>query len=160
MTPECTHILPNGQKCRGLAGSNQPFCRHHRPKNAPPSGRRRNSRSMLAHWRATGRDLSALPHEELAPILYNLLQCLTQPRGLAPSDRTVGHYLRIILTRLGQVPFAAPFPDEESELPQPATAETISLAPSATSPGMPTELAQLQRDLTAMLGSLSQGRSR
>ncbi len=162
MTPECTHTLPNGRKCRGLAGRNQPFCRHHLLKT--PGQRpipRRDRYSALIRWRATGRELPCLRPDELPSLVYELLDALTQP-GQAPSDRTVGRFLRAALTRLGQVPF--PYPD--SEPPQIASLAPGSAHPPtpSTPPGFPgtkpEDLAQLQREMETLFATLAETQPR
>ncbi|HEX3663003.1 MAG TPA: hypothetical protein VHU89_16320 [Acidobacteriaceae bacterium] len=163
MTPECTHILPSGQKCRGLAGRNQPFCRHHRPKTL---GQRpiphRDRYTPLMRWRATGQELPYLRTEELPSLVYELLDALTQP-GLAPSDRTVGRFLRAALTRLGQVPF--PYPNSEPEpqnVPVPPIrpgqhAHASPASPTSAFPSSnPAELAQLQREMATLFATLAE----
>jgi len=172
MTPECTFILPSGQKCRGLAGRSQAFCRHHRPQPAAGHRVRRADRySPLARWRAVGQDLPWLRPDELPALVYELLDALTQP-GQAPSDRTIGRFLRAALTRLGQVPF--PYPDSEPAPPLPV-APPFAHAPSAlrppsaqpahsTHPGFsnakPGDLAQLQREMQTLFDTLADARQR
>jgi hypothetical protein len=167
MTPECTRILPNGQKCRGLAGRNQPFCRHHRSKT--PGQRpipRRDHYTPLIRWRTTGQELPYLRTEELPSLVFEILDALTQP-GQAPSDRTVGRFLRAALTRLGQVPF--PYPSSEPEpqnVPVPpirpgqhahaATPTTTSAFPSSN----PADLAQLQREMATLFATLEEAHRR
>ncbi|HEX3986589.1 MAG TPA: hypothetical protein VHX13_08260 [Acidobacteriaceae bacterium] len=162
MTPECTWTLPNGRKCRGLAGRNQTFCRHHRPQT--PGQRptpRRDRYTPRMRWRATGCELPCLRTEELPSLVYELLDSLTQP-GQAPSDRTVGRFLREALTRLGQVPF--PYPDSESPQPVPSLASAhlgrhLAAPPSATAafpPSNPADLAQLQREMATLFATLAE----
>lgn len=160
MTPECTHTLPNGRKCRGLAGHNQPFCRHHRPQ---PKGQRPARReelgSSLARWRAIGRELPYFSPAELPSLIYHVLDTLTQP-GEAHSDRTVGRFLREALSRLGHVPF--PYPKDICDEPEPMTMAPAHSAPSPhptlrnTRPG---DLAQLQREMQTLFATLNEAQS-
>jgi hypothetical protein len=157
MTPECTFTLPNGRKCRGLAGRNQPFCRHHRAKNPGHRPIPRNDRySPLARWRAAGQELPHLRVAELRSLVYELLDALTQP-GQAPSDRTVGRFLRTALTRLGQVPF--PYPDHESAPQQPFSSAPAPVA-SALPEARPGDLAQLQREMETLFATLAEAQPR
>jgi hypothetical protein len=167
MTPECIHTLPNGRKCRGLAGHRQPLCRHHRPKtDGPPPISQRDRYSALARWRATGRELPYLRAQELPSLVYELLDALTQP-GQAPSDRTVGRFLRAALTRLGEVPF--PYPHNEPAPPPaslPPTRPAQSCYPSAPAAqsaahhafahANPNDLAQLQREMSTLFATLEE----
>jgi hypothetical protein len=167
--PECTHTLPNGRKCRGLAGRNQPFCRHHRPKTTGQRQiPRRDRYTPLVRWRATGRELPHLRAEELPCLVYEILDALTQP-GQSPSDRTVGRFLRAALTRLGQVPF--PYPDSDPPQtepaapvffppPQAASAQNVHPAQPPTRAAFPNanpgDLAQIHREMQTLFATLAE----
>ncbi len=161
MTPECIQTLPNGRKCRGLAGHRQPFCRHHRPKaDGPPPIPHRDRYSPLIRWRATGRELPYLRAQQLPSLVYELLDALTQP-GLAPSDRTVGRFLRAALTRLGQVPFPHPY---IQPAPPPAFAPPAPTVPPAAHQAFahanPSDLAQLQQEMSTLFATLEEAQRR
>ena len=109
MTPECTHVLRNGQKCRAAATRNQVFCRHHGPRlDGPPSPRRRHLNPAHAKWRALGRNLRWLAPREIPFAIHHILDSMLLPRRDRLSDLVAGRYLRLLLLRQGSVPFPAP----------------------------------------------------
>ncbi len=133
MTPECTFTLRNGQKCRGAALHHQEFCRHHASSSAyaPPRIAKRDIFTPLAQWRAFGRDLHLLGPSEIPFSIYQILDSLTsQHPSTHHSDLVAGRYLRILLSRLGHVPFARPTFDARAPQPRPVQ------APAALSPNI------------------------
>jgi rRNA maturation protein Nop10 len=138
MTPECRFILPNGQLCRGAALRHQDFCRHHGHLSAvpgPPPVSKHDRYSPLAYRRALGRSLPWIVREEIPSAIYEILHSLTEKDPAERiADRTAGHYLRLLLQRLGDVPFpnpgeaGPPLPRPRSPLPLPV-AHTSAVAP-------------------------------
>ncbi len=111
MAPECTFILSNGKKCRCAATRHQEFCRHHGPKpaNAGPRPAARRSRyTDHAKWCALGRNLRWLDPREIPFTVHHILESMIRPRPERLSDLVAGRYLRLLLLRLGQVPFPRP----------------------------------------------------
>ena len=114
MTRECSFILSSGRKCRCAATRNQPVCRHHAPKPivpTPPRPAKSECYSDLIRWRQLGCNLPWLDPASLASEVYDLLQCLID-RGENStghiSDLTAGRFLRVLLNRIGDVPFPSP----------------------------------------------------
>jgi len=133
MSPECSFTLRNGKKCRGTAIRNHQFCRHHAPRSVytPPAIAQRAIYTPLARWRALGRQVSTLGPSEIPFAVYEILESLTgqNPSG-HHSDAVAGRYLRLLLARLGHVPF--PMPQDEPPAPPPAP--RIPARPSIPSP--------------------------
>jgi len=138
VTPECTHILPTGQKCRGAALHNRNLCRHHAPSSiySPPRIARRALFTPRAQWRAFGRQLPFLPSAEIPFVIYQLLQSLTSPDpACRHSDLVIGRHLRLLLSRLGYVPF--PVPGVEAPAPRPAPRPPAPPQPAAAPASRP-----------------------
>ena len=124
MTPECTHILPNGQKCRGTATRGHEFCRHHGPKplgGAPPAPRPRQI-SRVARWSNLSRKLPWLDPADLPIEAYAILLALLEDGVAGISDREAGRLLRGIVRRHGSVPFLEPEFVDPDPLPDPSSA--------------------------------------
>jgi hypothetical protein len=111
---ECEFRLASGRKCRAAANRNQPFCRHHAPVPAvpgPPPIPKEELYSDLRRWRRLGSQLHSMPVGEVPHAIWDILQCLVDrgPNSTGHiSDLTAGRFLRTLLTRLGDVPFADP----------------------------------------------------
>jgi hypothetical protein len=125
---ECQFRLASGRKCRAAANRHQPFCRHHGGKPAGPPPLPKHLRySDLSRWRQLGAELQSKPAADIPSAVFSILQCLVD-RGPdstgSISNLTAGRFLRVLLTRLGNVPF--PDPDLAPSAPAP---------PQATPPG-------------------------
>ena len=148
MIRECSFVLPGGRKCRCAATRHLAVCRHHAPKPAvagPPPLPKRERYSNLIRWRELARNLPWMPAAEIPQTIYDILQCLVD-RGRNStgriSDLAAGRYLRALLNRLGDVPFADP---DFAGQPLPAPAQS----PSATDP----------REISALLAALGMAAS-
>lgn len=131
MALECTFILPTGRNCRCPATRNQLFCRHHAPKPAvpgPPPIPKHLRYSTLARWRALSQNLQWLDLSEIAPTVYEILECLAGTSSDHISELSAGRYLHVLLQRLGHVPFAPP------EIQQSAPESPHQPAPKLGSP--------------------------
>jgi hypothetical protein len=158
MTPECTHTLPNGQKCRGAALHHQEFCRHHAPSSVytPSAVSKRHSFTPRARWRAFGRQIPVLDASQMHVALYQLLESLTDPDpSFHHSDLVVGRNLRLLLSRLGHVPF--PAPGVAAPAPSPAPPQTVP-QPRPALVRTPSQLddSELAPDVRAALKSIAQ----
>lgn len=156
MVRECSFILPNGRQCGCAATRNQSVCRHHAPKPAvpgPPPPSRYDRYSDLIRWRRLSSNLQWMPVGEIPLTVYEILQCLID-RGRDStghiSDRTAGRYLRVLLGRLGDVPF----PDPDLDPPAPSLNPSVA-APRATAPAslQDSDPAPSMAELTALLAS-------
>lgn len=119
MTPECIHILPNGQKCRGTATRGHEFCRHHGPKplgGGPPAPQPRRI-SRIARWSSLSRNLPWIDPADLPIEAYSILLALLEDGVAGISDREAGRLLRGIVRRHGSVPFLEPEFIEPEPLP-------------------------------------------
>ncbi|HEX4005286.1 MAG TPA: hypothetical protein VHX60_03865 [Acidobacteriaceae bacterium] len=150
MFRECSSILPNGRKCRCAATRNRAVCRHHGPPPVPgpPPTPHRDRYSDLIRWRTLSRNLPWMPLDEIPHAIHQILQCLVDRGPDSPgkiSDLTAGRYLRVLLTRLGGVPFADP--DLALEPPPPRGAPAPVPAPAD-----PSDL----NELNALLAALAQ----
>ncbi len=139
MIPECTFILRNGQKCRAAATRNHPCCRHHGPKVDGPPVQRRHINPANTRWRAIGRNLRWIHPAEIPFAVHHILASMLLPRPDRLSDLVAGRYLRLLLLRLGTMPFdlsgAAPTPP--ASVPQPAACPIPDTPPI---PGLPPEV--------------------
>jgi hypothetical protein len=127
MTPECIHILPNGQKCRGTATRGHEFCRHHGPKplGEAPAAPRPRQISRIARWSNLSRRLPWLDPADLPIEAYAILLALLEDGVAGISDREAGRLLRGIVRRHGSVPFLEP------EFLEPDPVPDSSSAPAA-----------------------------
>ena len=153
MRPECSHILPSGQKCRGLALRGQSRCLHHGdPAQRPAPPPRHPFSYRVARWRALGAHIHALPAHEIPLAAYTILGSLIADGPAGISDRAAGQLLRALLRRLGSVPFPPPagIVLDPSLAPQPAPSRRpttpfpphprsapVSIHPGSFSPGVP-----------------------
>jgi len=163
MSPECSFILSNGKKCRCAATRNQTLCRHHAPKPAvagPPPMPKRDRYSRLMRWREVGANLQWMPAAEIPRTLYEILQCLIDrgPDSTGQiSDLTAGRFLRVLLNRLGDVPFPDPeftpaFPPQFAPASSPAS---FPGAPGVSPAGSPPDMRELNALLAALGGPAS-----
>ncbi len=127
MIRECSFILPSSRKCRCAATRNLAVCRHHAPKPAVPGPRpipKRERYSNLIRWRELGSNLQWMPVTEIPHAIFDILESLIDrgPNSSGPiSDLTAGRYLRVLLNRLGDVPFTDPdFAAQPAVAPAPA----------------------------------------
>ena len=146
MGRECSFILPGGRKCRCVANRNQALCRHHAPKPAvlgPPPPPKNERYSNLIRWRRFARGLPWMEPSQLACSVYDILDCLID-RGSDStghiSDLSAGRFLRVLLNRLGEVPF--PNPEFAEPAPAPVHHPSSAPRPDPSSAQLLAELAQ------------------
>ena len=145
MGRECAFILPGGRKCRCAATRNQSVCRHHAPKPAvpaPPPLPKSERYSNLIRWRRVGSSLAWMDPTEMTLTVYDILDCLIDrgPNSNSHiSDLTAGRFLRVLLNRLGQVPF----PNPEFASPGPALQHDPKPAPNLPVPDLDDQAALL-----------------
>jgi hypothetical protein len=118
MTPECTFVLPNTQKCRGSARRGKLFCRHHDPTSSvvPPVRHIPKTQSWSRHrrWLAVNRDLFAIRAADLPDEIFQILHALLGDGEDGISDREAGRLLRVFIRRNGSVP-AIPGTEPETQ---------------------------------------------
>jgi hypothetical protein len=156
---ECEFRLASGRKCRAAANRHQPFCRHHAPAPAisgPPPIPKRDRYSNLIRWRQLRSRLHSMPVDEIPSEVWNLLQCLVD-RGIDStgriSDLTAGRFLRVLLTRFGDVPFPDPDLAFASE-PSAAPASRPGALPAAPGFSAPQAGGPSAQDLSALFAAL------
>jgi hypothetical protein len=108
MRPECSQILPSGQKCRCLALRGRDACRHHCAGPLPPLAPRRGGFSRITRWRNLGLTVHTLPARDIPFHAFVLLGALIADGDDGISDREAGRLLRVLLRRHGSIPFAPP----------------------------------------------------
>lgn len=151
--PECVFLLANGQKCRCAAKRGQPFCRHHDPAasaTCPTPEHQRFSRHR--RWIAVSRDLPSLDPAFLPTEILEILEALLSDGEDGISDRVAGRLLRILLRRIGHVPFAIP-DAEPANCPTPEAEPRAPSQPSLAPEDIARALDETDR-MNAMLGSL------
>jgi hypothetical protein len=138
MRPECTQILPSGQKCRCLALRGRDACRHHLAGPLPPPAPRRGGFSRVSRWRDLGLTVHALPARDIPFHAFSILGSLIADGDDGISDREAGRLLRALLRRHGSIPFAPPPGVQlESDEPDPLT------EPAPTTASVPQDLSQM-----------------
>jgi hypothetical protein len=128
MRPECTQILPTGQKCRALALRGRDACRHHLAGPPPPRAPRRGGFSRISRWRDLGLTVHTLPAHDIPFQTFVLLGALLADGDDGISDREAGRLLRVLLRRHGRIPFAPP-PGVRVELDEPGPASAAGSTP-------------------------------
>jgi hypothetical protein len=108
MRPECSQILPSGQKCRCLALRGRDACRHHCAGPLPPLAPRRGGFSRVTRWRDLGLSVHTLPAHDIPFHAFVLLGALIADGDDGISDREAGRLLRVLLRRHGSIPFPPP----------------------------------------------------
>jgi hypothetical protein len=108
MRPECSQILPSGQKCRCLALRGRDACRHHCAGPLPPPAPRRGGFSRVTRWRDLGLSVHTLPAHDIPFHAFVLLGALIADGDDGISDREAARLLRVLLRRHGSIPFPPP----------------------------------------------------
>ena len=109
MRPECSHILPGGQKCRALAMRDRSRCHHHiDPAHRPPPRPTCNPDSRVNRWFQLSRRAHTLPTRQIPDIVSHILASLIADGADGISERAAGRLLRILLRRYGSVPTLPP----------------------------------------------------
>jgi hypothetical protein len=147
MSTECTHILPNGQKCRCAATRNQKFCRHHGAKTASGASSipKRDRYSRIRRWSGLNRMLPSIRPADIPLESFSICLALLEDGPTGISDREAGRLLRGLFRRFGSVPFPLP-PDPDTP---PAAAVAV---PQKQYPVVPEN-----SPLTALMAKLGPG---
>ncbi|MGB6904355.1 MAG: hypothetical protein WBD98_16100 [Acidobacteriaceae bacterium] len=125
MRPECTQILPTGQKCRCLALRGRNACRHHLAGPLPPREHRPNPFSRVSRWRNLGLTVHTLPAHDIPYHAFVLLGALLADGDDSISDREAGRLLRVLLRRHGTIPFPPPRDVQIDPEPEPAASSGL-----------------------------------
>ncbi len=129
MRPECSQILPSGQKCRCLALRGRDACRHHCAGPLPPPAPRRGGFSRITRWRNLGLTVRTLPARDIPFHAFVLLGALLADGDDGISDREAGRLLRVLLRRHGSIPFAPPPGVQVGPDPDPDSAPSAGSVP-------------------------------
>jgi len=95
----CRYILVTGDRCRGIALSHRPYCRHHseNPRNHQPKAKPLTRRQL---WRGLATEIPQLEVEEVFATIQRLMDALC---GNEISHRCAGKLLQALSHRLREI---------------------------------------------------------